>query len=167
MLAAKIESELNRQLNAELYSAHLYLSMSAYCASKNLSGFAHWMRIQFEEEQAHALKLYKYILDRGGRVLLASIESPESEWGGIIDVFENVLKHEGTITKSINDVVDAALAEKDHATVALLQWFVTEQVEEEAGVSDILDQLKLINGAGAGLFMLDREAKARVFVPVK
>lgn len=166
MLNPNVEKALNEQLNAEMYSAYLYLSMSAYCAAKNLSGFANWMRVQFEEEQAHALKLYQYILDRDGRVMLSTIETPPSEWDGIIDVFEKVLYHEGTVTNSINNLLNLALSEKDHATATMLQWFVTEQVEEEANVSDLLDQLKLVEGKGAGLFMLDREAKARKFVPL-
>jgi len=166
MLSSKVEKALNLQLNAEMYSAYLYLSMSAFCASRNLSGFANWMRVQFEEEQAHALKLYQYILDRDGRVILSTIETPPYEWKDIIDVFEKVQDHEGTVTASINNLLDLALEEKDHATATMLQWFVTEQVEEEANVSDLLDQLKLVEGKGAGLFMLDREAKSRQFVPL-
>lgn len=166
MLKKRLEQELNNQLNAELYSAYLYLSMSAYLATINLQGFSNWMKVQFEEEQAHAMKLYSYILDRGGRVILSQIEAPKTEWNGIIDIFEDVLAHEQKVTELINNLVDASMEEKDHASVSYLQWFVNEQVEEEAGVSDILDQLKLIEGKGSGLFMLDREAKQRVFVPI-
>ena len=164
MIKKKLEVELNKQLNAEMYSAYLYLSMAAYLSSKNLSGFANWMKIQFEEEQSHAMKLYQYIIDRGGRVYFDSIDAPQTEWESIIAVFEDVLVHEEKITAMINELVNTAIEEKDHATVNLLQWFVSEQVEEEANVSDILDQLKLIEGKGAGLFMLDREAKQRIFV---
>jgi ferritin len=166
MISNKLEKELNSQLNAELYSAYLYLSMAAYLSQKNLSGFSNWMKIQFEEEQSHANKLFQYILDRGGNVELEQINKPKNEWNGIIDIFENILKHEQYITSRINDLVDTAMAEKDHATVALLQWYVSEQVEEEATVSDMLDQLRLIDGKGSGLFMLDREAKQRVFNPI-
>lgn len=162
MISTTLEKELNKQLNAELYSAYLYLSMSAFLAQKNLNGFSHWMRLQFEEEQAHAMKFFKYILDRGGKVNLEKINKPKTSWDGIIDVFENVLIHEQKVTSLINDLVDIAMHEKDHATVALLQWYVSEQVEEEATVSDVLDQLKLIEGKGPGLFMLDREAKQRI-----
>lgn len=166
MINKRLETELNKQLNAELYSAYLYLSMSAYLSTKNLPGFSHWMKIQFEEEQAHAMKLFQYILDRGGKVDLLEIKSPKKEWNGILDVFENIANHEAHITKLINNLVDIAWAEKDHATVNLMQWFVNEQVEEESTVSDLFDQLKLIEGQGAGLFMLDREARQRVFVPI-
>lgn len=167
MLNKRLEKELIKQINAEMYSAYLYLSMSAYVASINLNGFANWMKIQFEEEQAHAMKLFQYILDRGGRVTLDTIEAPPYEWDNIINIFEDVLSHEQKITGMINELVNIALEEKDHATVSELQWFVTEQVEEEANVSDLLDQLKLIEGKGAGLFILDREVKQRIFVPLK
>ncbi len=166
MITKNIEDELNKQLNAELYSAYLYLSMSAFLSKKNLNGFSHWMQLQFEEEQAHAKKLFQYILDRGGNIQLEQISKPKTEWLGIIDIFEHVLRHEQAVTSMINDLVDAAMNEKDHATVALMQWYVSEQVEEEASVSDILDQLKLIEGKGSGLFMLDREAKQRILNPI-
>ena len=165
MLNKRLEVELNNQLNAELYSAYLYLSMSASLASKNLSGFSNWMKVQFEEEQFHALKLYNYIIDRGGKVTLTEIEAPKTEWTDILDVFRDVLAHEEKVTSLINELVNIAMEEKDHATVSFLQWFVTEQVEEEATVSDLLDQLKLVEGKGSGLFILDREAKQRVFTP--
>ncbi len=163
MLNKRLEEEFNNQINAELQSAYLYLSMSAYLSSINLNGFSHWMKLQFEEEQFHAMKLYDYILDRGGSVKLSNIEKPKDNWNDIIDVFEDVLEHEQKVTAMINDLVDISMEEKDHASVAMLQWFVTEQVEEEANVSDLLDQLKLIEGKGSGLFILDREAKQRTF----
>jgi ferritin len=166
MISKRLETELNKQLNAELYSAYLYLSMSAYLSLKNLSGFSHWMKIQFEEEQSHAMKLFQYILDRGGKVDLYVIEAPQKEWDGIIDVFQSIVNHEAKITNLINNLVDVALEEKDHATVSLMQWYVNEQVEEESSVNDIYDQLRLIEGKGAGLFMLDREARQRVFTPI-
>jgi len=165
MLNKRLEVELNKQLNAELYSAYLYLSMSAYLASKNLSGFSNWMKVQFEEEQFHALKFYNYIIDRGGNVTLTAIEAPKTEWKDILDVFKDVLAHEEKVTALINELVNIAMEEKDHATASALQWFVTEQVEEEATVSDLLNQLKLVEGKGSGLFMLDREAKQRAFTP--
>jgi ferritin len=161
MISKRLEKELNKQLNAELYSAYLYLSMSAFLASKNLSGFSHWMKLQFEEEQQHAMKFFQYIIDRGGRVELEKISAPKKEWKDVLDVFDNVVKHEAKVTEMINNLVNIALEEKDHATVAMLQWYVSEQVEEEATVGDIYDQLSLIDGKGAGLFMLDREAKQR------
>ena len=166
MLNKRLEIELNNQLNAELYSAYLYLSMASFLADKNLNGFSNWMKIQFQEEQAHAMKLYQFIIDRGGKVILEKIGKPQAEWAGIVEVYEAVLQHEQKITASINNLINIAYEEKDHASVAELQWFVTEQVEEEAGVSDIIDQLRMIDGKGAGLFMLDREMKERVFKPI-
>lgn len=165
MLNKKLELELNKQINAEFYSAYLYLSMSAYLSSKNLSGFSNWMKVQFEEEQFHAMKLYQYVLDRGGNIELNLIEKPKTKWKNIVDVFVDVLAHEEKVTSLINNLVDVAMKEKDHATVNMLQWFIAEQVEEEANASEILDQIKLIDGKGSGLFMLDREAKQRIFTP--
>ncbi len=167
MIKKRVEEELNKQLNAELYSAYLYLSMSAYCADNNLAGFSHWMRLQFEEEQAHAMRFFQFILDRGGKVELKAINEPKHDWKDIIDVFENVLRHEQHITSMINDLVNVAMEERDHATVSFLQWYVSEQVEEEATVRDLLDQLRLIEGKGPGLFMLDREAKTRTNTAVE
>lgn len=166
MINKRLEVELNKQLNAELYSAFMYLSMSAHLSHINLSGFAHWMRIQFEEEQAHALKFYQYIIDRGGVITFEDIKSSKSDWGNIINVFAEVQKHEAEVTKGINSLMNIAMEERDHASLTFLQWFVNEQVEEEASVADLLTQLQLIEGKGSGLFILDREAKQRVFVPV-
>lgn len=167
MLNSRIEGLLNEQINAELYSAYLYLSMSSYFKSVNLNGFAHWMRIQYEEEQSHAMKLYDYVYDRGGSVELMPIDKPNSTWKNIIEVFEHTYEHEQSVTASINNIMSAAIEEKDHATATMLQWFIDEQVEEEANVDDMLSQLKLIEGKGTGLFMLDKEAKTRVFQPVQ
>ncbi|MBC8485398.1 MAG: ferritin [Bacteroidetes bacterium] len=167
MLNQRLEKELNKQINAEFWSAYLYLSMSAFFESKNLSGFANWMKIQYHEENSHAFKLFDYVNERGGRVVLQPIATVDSEWKDVIDIFETALKHEQHVTSLINNLVNIAIEEKDHATSNMLQWFVAEQVEEEASVSDILDQLKLIEGKGAGLFMLDRELKQRVFVPIE
>jgi len=167
MLNSRIEKLLNEQINAEFYSAYLYLSMSSYFKSKNLNGFANWMRVQYEEEQSHAMKLYDYVYERGGNVEFMDIEKPRTEWNNIIEVFEATLKHEQSVTASINNIATAAFEEKDHATGNMLQWFIDEQVEEEANVDDMLGQLKLIDGKGTGLFMLDKEAKARVFQPIQ
>ncbi len=165
MLSKKIEKALNEQINAEFYSAYLYLSMASFLNSQNLIGFSNWMRVQFEEEQFHAMKFFDYVLERGGEVKLKAIEKPPHKWKDIIDVFEYTKKHEQEVTKMINDLVDLAISEKDHATVNFLQWFVEEQVEEEATVDEILAQLKLVEGKGSGLFMLDREAAQRTFTP--
>ncbi len=163
MLSKKVEKALNEQINAEFFSAYLYLSMSAYLNDISLIGFANWMRAQYEEEKFHAMKMYDYVLERGGKVKLKAIETPKHKWKDIIDVFEDVLNHEQHVTKLINDLVSLSIDEKDHATVHFLQWFVDEQVEEESTVSDMLAQLKLVGGNGSGLFMLDREAAQRQF----
>ncbi len=165
MISERLEKEINKQINAEFYSAYLYLSMSAYLSSINLNGFANWMRIQYQEEMDHAMRLYNYVIERGGKITLEAIEKPQTQWNGILDVIEHVYKHEQHVTSLINNLMTIALEEKDHASVSFLQWFVDEQVEEEASVDEILQQLKLIDGKGAGLFMLDREAKARVYTP--
>ena len=163
MLSKKIENALNEQINAEFYSAYLYLSMSAYISDMGLPGFANWMRTQYQEEMFHAMKMYDFLLERGGKVCLQSIDKPKHKWDGIIDIFEDVLKHEQHVTALINDLVNISIDERDHATVNFLQWFVDEQVEEEASVSDMLSQLKLVEGKGSGLFMMDREAALRTF----
>lgn len=162
MLNKRIEEELNKQINAEFYSAYLYLSMSSYLYSNNLAGFGNWMRVQFEEEQMHALKMVDYVTNRGGNVVLEAIKQPKKKWKNVIDVFEETLAHEQEVTKMINNLMSVAIEEKDHATASLMQWFVDEQVEEEATASEIVDQLKLVEGKGSGLFLLDRDAKTRV-----
>ncbi len=164
MLTKKLEEALNNQVNAEFYSSYFYLSMAAYFDKMNLKGFANWMKVQFQEEQAHALHLLNFINERGGTVKLTQIKAPKLSWKDAIEVFEDTLKHEIFVTSLINNLVDLALKEKDHASVNMLQWYVSEQVEEEANVTDILQQLKIIEGKGAGMFMIDRELKVRVFV---
>ena len=157
----KIADALNQQLNRELYSAYLYLAMSAHFEDKNLPGFAHWMRIQAKEEQEHALKFYKYIAERQGRVILKAIEAPPMEWKTTLDVVEHVYQHELEVTKLIGNLTELAEAEKDHATNSLLQWFINEQVEEEASAYAIIQQLKMIKDAPQGLIMLDRALAQR------
>ena len=161
MLSEKMENALNGQLNAELYSSYLYMSMHAYFKSVNLEGFANWMYYQAQEELTHSLKLYNFIISRGARVALAQIEAPPSGWNAPLTVFEATLEHEQKVTGLINDLVELALQEHDHATNIFLQWFVTEQVEEEENVSGVLEQLKLIGEAKGGLFMIDRELAKR------
>lgn len=159
-----MEDALNAQINAEMYSSYLYLSMSAYLNEANLAGFSHWMEIQAQEEAAHAMMFYKYMKDRGAKITLNAIAKPESSWKNPLEVMAAVLKHEQKVTGLINNLVDLALKERDHATNNHLQWFVKEQVEEEATATEILQQLKIIGGKGEGLLMLDRELKTRVFV---
>jgi len=160
-----MEEALNAQVNAEMYSAYLYLSMESYFKSLNLNGFANWMRVQAQEEMMHAMKIYDYINERGGRVLLKVIEGPPTKWDSPLAVFEAVFKHEQKVTGLINDLVDLAIAEKDHATNSFLQWFVNEQVEEEASADEKVQQLKMMENAPGGMFMLDRELGQRVFTP--
>lgn len=158
-----LEKALNEQLNAEMYSAYLYLSMSAYFSDIGLDGFANWMRVQAKEEQFHAMKFYDYINERGGRVLLSAIKAPKTEWDSPLACIEAVLEHEKHVTYLINNLVDLAIQEKDHATNIFLQWFVTEQVEEEDNVNAVLNKLRLLEGAGNGMFILDKELSTRVF----
>ncbi len=164
MISKKIEKEINEQINAEFWSAYLYLSMSAYFVSKNLPGFANWMQIQYQEEISHALKFFNYLNERGGRVNLKPIEAVKTEWKDEIEVFHETLKHEQHVTYLINNLVNLAIEEKDHASNNMLQWYVSEQVEEEANVDEILQQLVLLEGNKFGLLMLDRELKQRTFV---
>lgn len=164
MLKEKMLNALNEQINAEQYSSLLYLSMSAWFQDKGLPGFANWMYVQYQEELTHANKFFNYVNERGGKVELKAIEQMPTEWSGIIEVYEATLQHEQHVTTLIDNLVDVALEQKDHATQSFLQWFVDEQVEEEANVKEILDTLKLINGQGNGIFMLDREMRSRKFV---
>jgi ferritin len=163
MLSKKMEKALNDQINAETYSAYLYLSMSAYFQSINLKGFGNWMQVQAQEELSHAMKFYEFVHERGGRVTLTPIEAPPSEWDSPLDTFESVLEHEIKVTDLINGLTDLALEERDHATQIFLQWFVTEQVEEVDSASDVVQKIKLIGDASGGLFMLDQELGARTF----
>ena len=161
MLTEKMQTALNGQLNAELYSSYLYLSMNAYFKSINLDGFANWMYYQAQEELEHSMKFYDFIIQRGGKVQLKQIEAPPTEWDGPLAVFEATLAHEQKVTGLINDLVEIAHEERDHATNIFLQWFVSEQVEEEESVGGVLEQLKLMGDAKGGLFMIDRELAKR------
>ena len=161
MINERVEKALNEQVNAEIYSAYLYLSMSSYFESVNLSGFAQWMKAQAQEEMVHGMKIYAFIHERGGRVLLSAIEAPQTQWSNPVSAFAATLEHEQKVTALINGLVDVAIAEKDHATNIFLQWFVTEQVEEEASVDAVLQKLKMVGDQSHGLFMMDRELGAR------
>jgi ferritin len=155
MMNKKIEKALNEQLNAELYSAYLYLSMAAWFEAQNLRGFAAWMKVQTREENAHAMKFFDFVNERRGKVMLKAIAEPGKEWTSPLAAFEAALEHEQYITGRINDLVNLATAEKDHATAAFLQWFVKEQVEEEASVDSVVQQLKMAENAPGALFMID------------
>lgn len=164
MIGEKMQKALNEQINAEIYSAYLYLSMSAYCESLSLPGFANWMRVQWQEELTHALKLYDFVNERGGQVVLTAIDGPDVEWESPLAMFEVTLEHERHVTSLIHRLVDLSLAERDHAANSMLQWFVDEQVEEEANAEQLVEELKRIEGQPHALFLLDRELAQRQFV---
>ena len=164
MISKKLETEINNQINAETWSAYLYLSMAAWFEDKNLIGFANWMRVQYHEEISHALKFFDYINERGGRVLLQPIKAVKTDWKDEIEIFEETYEHEKKVTSMINNLVNIAIEEKDHASNNMLQWFVAEQVEEESNADELLQQLKFLKGNPHGLLMLDRELKQRVFI---
>jgi len=156
---------LNRQINAETYSAYLYQSMSAYAANAGMPGVANWLSIQVKEELSHAQMIYDYVLRLGKRVILQAIDQPPSDFDSALSLFEKVLEHEKKVTALIGGLADLAVEEKDHATEIFLQWFVTEQVEEEETANDIIAKLKLAGEHGGGLFMIDKELGQRVFTP--
>ena len=161
MLSKKMEEALNAQINAELYSAYIYLAMSAYFESKDLPGMAAWMRAQNDEEVAHAMKIYTYIVDRDGRVALEAIDKPQTDWESPLAVFENAYQHEQHVTGLIHKLVAQAIEENDYATQNMLDWFVDEQVEEEASAAAIVARLRMIGDHPAALIMLDKELGAR------
>ncbi len=165
MLSEKMQNALNDQINKEIYSSYLYLAMSMYFESEDLSGAASWMRTQVLEEMSHAEKFMSYVNERGGRVFLEAIEKPAVSWKSPLDAFSGALDHERFISASINDLVSLAREEKDFMSDNFFQWFVAEQVEEEASVSEVIRMFKLAGGAGGGLLMIDRELGSRVFTP--
>ncbi|MBN1202807.1 MAG: ferritin [Anaerolineae bacterium] len=161
MLSDKMQVAMNKQINAELHSAYIYLAMAAYFEAENLSGFGNWMRIQAQEELGHAMRFFDFINERLGRVILEPIEAVPAEWDSPLAVFEAAYKHEQKISGLIHDLVNLALEEKDHSTNSFLQWFVDEQVEEEASADAVVQQLRLVGDSGYGLFVLDRELGQR------
>jgi ferritin len=161
MISKTMESALNRQVNRELYSAYLYLSMSAYFETASMKGFATWLRVQAKEEQGHAMKIYDYVIARGGVVSLEAIEAPKAKWASACKVFEEVYAHEQKVTGMINALVDISIKEKDHATFEMLQWFVKEQVEEEEQANEILNQIKTLGDVVGHLFWLDYQLGKR------
>jgi len=165
VLSKKMEKALNEQINAELYSSYLYLAMSAHFADTNLEGFANWMRIQAQEELAHAMKFFDHILERDGQAKLQTIKGPEGTWKTPLDIFEAAYEHEKYISGRINDLVTLAIKESDHASNNFLQWFVAEQVEEEAAANGIVQRLKLVGKNAGATFHLDIELAKRVFTP--
>lgn len=163
MLNEDMLKALNKQITREFHSAYLYMAMSAYFESGNLPGFAAWMRLQAQEESCHALIFFNYVCERGGKVELGAVAAPPAAFESPQDAFEKTLEHEQYITESINTLTDLAIKESDHATRAMLQWFVTEQIEEEANAGRILARLRLMQNGQKGLFMMDRELGARTF----
>jgi ferritin len=161
MLSEKMQAALNAQINMEFFASYQYLAMAAYFESENLMGFANWMHMQSQEENMHAMKFYHYVNDRRGRVTLQALDMPKTAWSSPLETFEDALKHEQKVTAKINALVDLAIQESDHATNSFLKWFVDEQVEEEANVDAVIQDLKRIGSASQGLFMLDRELAQR------
>jgi ferritin len=161
VLSKKLEAAINEQINKELYSAYLYLSIAAHLDANNLPGAAHWMRVQFREEQGHAMKFYRYVYERGGQVTLKPIDGPPTEFGSVLSIFEHVLEHENKVTGLINNLYALALAENDYASQIFFQWFVSEQVEEEDSVTQVIETLKMVGEKGQALFLLDRQLAQR------
>lgn len=165
MISDKMVTQFNEQINKELYSSYLYLQMAAFFQDINLPGLASWMKVQAQEEIAHAMIFFNYVGERGGKVVLGAIGKPEADFQSPLDVFKATLAHERKVTASINALMDLAMAERDYASRNRLEWFISEQVEEEAGATEIVAKLELIGDKGGGLFMLDKELGARTFVP--
>ncbi|MFC2143617.1 ferritin [Candidatus Aenigmatarchaeota archaeon] len=165
MMDKKLLEKLNEQVVHEFYSSYLYLSMAAYFENKSLKGFAHWMRLQAQEENAHAMKIFNFILERGENVELGAIKKPKTSWASTIDVIRETLAHEKSVTGLINSLVEMSKKANDNATQIFLNWFVTEQIEEESNASEILDRLTLVGEKGEGIFMIDRELAQRIAAP--
>jgi len=161
MIGKTMQDAMNEQINKELFSSYLYLSMVAHFESKNLAGFAHWMRIQEAEEREHAMKFYEFIIERGGQVVLKAIEAPATEWNSNLELFREVATHEARVTASINALYELALAEKDYPAQVMLQWFINEQVEEEKNAAEIVANLELIEERGTAVLMLDHRLAKR------
>jgi len=164
MISKKMQNAIDEQINAEIWSAYLYLSMSAYFEKENLRGFANWMKIQYQEEITHAMKFFDYVHSLGGHVSLKPIAAVQTEWKNATDAFKDTLAHEKVVTSLINNLANLAVEEKDHATLNMLQWYINEQIEEESNAEQILAELKLIGDNGYGLLMKDKELALRVFV---
>ncbi len=170
MISTKMQAALNEQVNKEFYSAYMYLAMSAYSNTIGLPGFAHWMRMQYEEETLHVTKMYDYILNQGGEVELLAVEKPPKKYGSPLEIFKKTLEHEQYVTSLIHKLMDLAVEERDYATQTFLQWYVTEQVEEESNVNDIVAPLRMVGDDKSGLMLIDRQLAGRVAptpLPVK
>jgi ferritin len=166
MLTKTMEKALNDQVNFEIYSSYLYMAMTSALEAMNFKGAAHWMRIQTLEELFHANKFFNYIIDREGRAVLQEIKKPKTDWKSFLEVFDDAHKHEIIVTSRICSLVDLALMEKDHVTNSTLQWFVTEQIEEESNGKTIIEKIKKTKNSSDGLMMIDTELGARVLSPM-
>ena len=164
MISEKMNAAFNKQINEEFYSAYLYLSMSAYFERLGLLGFSNWMKVQTQEETAHAMGLFDYVNSRGGKIELEQVNKPQINWNSALDAFEAVLKHEEFITSKISELMDVAETEKDRPALSFLQWYIKEQVEEEATAGDLLTKLKLIGSDVNALLLMDKDLAARTFV---
>jgi ferritin len=165
MISQKLQDAINDQINKELYSEYFYLSMASYFSSIGLDGFENFFLVQVEEERFHSMKMYKFLNEKGGRVILKAIQEPEAEFKSPMEVFKLAFEHERYISKCINDLMDIAIEVKDHSAKSFLNWFVDEQVEEEASMDSLLSKLAMINGDGMGMLMLDKELAIRTFTP--
>lgn len=161
MIGKKMNDSFNKQINEELYSSYLYLSMAAHFDAQGLGGISNWFRLQAQEEMFHAMKFYHHIVERGGQVVFNAIQEPKKKWDSTMNAFKDALKHEQHISACINDLMDLSIKEKDFASRSLLQWFVDEQVEEEASVNEIIDRLNLAGEKGHMIYMIDRELGGR------
>ncbi|MDD2247019.1 MAG: ferritin [Proteiniphilum sp.] len=166
MVSKELESAINKQINAEFWSAYLYLSMSSHFANAGLPGFANWFKVQFQEEQDHALKFMNYLIAKGNKVELAPIEKVSTSWDSVLNAFEDTLEHERVVTSLINNIVAIARKGNDYATENMLQWFVNEQVEEEETAQGVIDALKLIGNNGFGIYTMDKELGNRTYTPI-
>jgi len=166
MLSQKLIDAINNQIQYEYYSAFTYKAMQAYFEAEDLSGMANWMNIQFQEEMSHAEKMFHFVCETGGKVNLLAIESPRNDYNSVLEIFEETLKHEQEVTSRINNLMDLALEEKNHVAQIFLQWFITEQIEEEASVGQIIAKLKRVKDDGRGLMMIDQELEKRSFAPI-
>lgn len=164
MISKDLQKELIEQLNKEYHSAYLYLGMSAYCSKEGFNGAANWFLTQYQEEVAHGMKMFKYLEDQNVPIKLPAIKEVKVEYKSLLDVFRKSLSHEQYMTKNLNNLSDLAMKDKDHATYSLLQWYVTEQVEEESTVGEIIDHIKLVGENGYGLYTIDKELAGRSFV---
>ncbi|MBU3190140.1 ferritin [Clostridium bowmanii] len=165
MISEKLLYEINKQINFEFYSAHLYLAMAAYCAAEDFDGFANFFKVQAEEEKFHAMKFYNYVNEMNGRIVLEGMPDPQNDYKSLLDAFEISYAHEKIVTSKIYNLTDIATQEREHATISLLKWFIDEQVEEEANFSRIIKRLQRIKTDPTSLYLLDTEMAARVFVP--